>query len=959
MSAKLGPPRERALARGGMPAAVDSTAAGCCSLPLNGEVQDLAHARAQELGLRAAAAERLLPLLAASDFAFELLLRHPHWLEALVHRRPLPVVPFDPTQPALSLLRRQHAGALTAMAADLLDGALPQAICAQMSVLAAQGVEDALRFAETELAARHGLPASADGVTQRLVVYGMGKLGGGELNFSSDLDLVTAYAEGGETAGTRPLDYQEFYARVTRRMSQLLSEPTAEGQAWRVDLRLRPFGQAGQLALSFAAMEHYFQREGRDWERYAWIKARPVAGDLAAGHGLLDALRPFVYRRYLDYAAFEGLREMKALIDAEVRRQALEDNLKLGPGGIREIEFMVQLEQLIRGGRLPDLRTSSTLAALQALGTHQVFAPHQAQSLRENYLLLRRVENRIQMLGNAQTHELPTDALKRARLAQTLRYSDWSSLKRQLDDCRAQVATLFSAAVPGSQRTLAAPAQTPAAGDQEHQAAAHELWQQLQRDQSSSPTAPTGIGSELWQQLQQFAESHAVRGMSARSRARLDRVVPILWALAQQTRQPEATATRLIEFLTAVARRTAYLALLAEQPAAARLLVRLIGASAWVARSITRTPLVLDELIDPRLLKEPVTAAQLAAQWQLERQGRARELDQDEEAEVEALKQFQQGVMLKLAAQFLFADLPAARVLKGLSDLADRVLAVVLEQASQSMQRQHGRLPQGGGFAILGYGSLGGQELNFASDLDLVFLYDEALGEAESDGPRPLDGHRWFVRLAQRILHLLTVATRAGPLYAVDTRLRPDGGKGLLVSACDRYERYQSSDAWTWEHQALVRARFVVGDVRLRRRFARVRAAALSAEREQRQLANEVAQMRARMRAELDRSDARMFDLKQGRGGLVDLEFALQAIVLGSGVEASARRPWPTTTVGLLRRLRGTLLADTELLARAHARWTRLGLEATLAGQRRVVQLEPEDAALREQVQALLAPWLG
>lgn len=936
---------------------MESIAAG--SFFLAGDVADLAAERARELGLRRDGANRLRPLLAASDFAFNLLRRHPDWTAALAQRRPLPAVVADPADPALFLLRQQHAGALATMAADLLDGALPEVVCARMSHLAAAAIETARSLSETELAARHGRPRGTGGAVQSLVVYGMGKLGGGELNFSSDLDLVTAFAEGGETDGARALDHQEYYARATRRLAQLLSESTAEGQAWRVDLRLRPFGQAGQLALSFAAMEHYFQREGRDWERYAWIKARPVAGDCEAGQHLLDELRPFIYRRYLDYAAFEGLREMKALIDAEVRRQGLEDNLKLGPGGIREIEFMVQLEQLIRAGRLPLLRTPSTLNALMVLGEQQVFGMDKVDALRRCYLFLRRVENRIQMLDNAQSHDLPADAFARARLAQTLGFTDWSALKSALDACREMVAQQFSAAVPATSRPAHEPAAAAPDPSEEAHRAAHVLWQQLQRDQAQAPEAPSGISAELWRQLQQFSESHAVRGMSARSRARLDRVVPILWTLAQQTEQPEFTATRLIDFLNAVARRTAYLALLAEQPATARLLVRLIGASAWAARSITRTPLVLDELIDPRLLKEPVGAAALRSQWQLERQGRAREFEQDEEAEVEALKQFQQGVMLKLAAQFLFAGLPAARVMKGLSDLADLVLSVVYEQARHSLIRQHGRLPAEGGFAIIGYGSLGGQELNFASDLDLVFLYDDSLAEVDSEGPRVLDGHRWCVRWAQRILHLLTVATGAGPLYAVDTRLRPDGGKGLLVSACDRFERYQREDAWTWEHQALVRARFIVGDPQLRRRFSRTRSTVLAHERDPVELSAQVAQMRARMRAELDRSDANRFDLKQGRGGLVDIEFAIQAIVLGSGAVGMVPRPWPTQTVALLKRLRGTLLADADTLALAHARWTRLGLEATLAGRPRVIEAACDDQVLRKQVRTLLQGWLG
>lgn len=924
-------------------------------LLLRGEVADLAAQRVSELGLRKPAATRLAPLLAASDFAFQLLQRHPYWIRPLQQGQALPVDRQD-LDFSVWLTRRQHAGALECMAADVLGGAPAPQICAAMSVLAEQSINAALQQAEAELQSRHGSPVHA-GVPVQLVVFGMGKLGGGELNFSSDLDLISAFAEHGETDGPRPLEHQEYFARQTRRMAQLLGEASGEGQAWRIDLRLRPFGQAGQLSLSFAAMEQYFQREGRDWERYAWIKARPVGGGIAAGQQLLDTLRPFIYRRYLDYAAFEGLREMKALIDAEVRRQGMEANLKLGPGGIREIEFLVQLEQLIRGGRAPALRTSGTLKALQALAAQGVWPSAKVAALSDAYLFLRQVENRVQMIGNAQTHELPADPLLRARLAQTLGLPDWDALLQQLDAHRTLVSAAFAGTIgaePQRAAQVIAAETLPDADSAMEQA--HALWQQLQMDQTREvPAPPGGVSAALWQRLLGFAGSGVIRTMSARSRARLDRVVPLLWSLAQSTPQPEATAERLIDFLLAVARRTAYLALLAEQPRTAHMLVRLFGASAWAAQRIVATPILLDELIDPRLLKMRIDAATLAQEWQQLRSGREAV---DDELELEALKQFQQSVMLRLTAQFLFAGRNALSVARALADLADQVLQVVCAQARRGLRASHGELGGADGFAVVAYGSLGGRELNFASDLDLVFIYDGRLSERESDGPRPLDGHRYFVRLAQRILHLLTVPTPAGPLYAVDTRLRPDGGKGLLVSAFERFASYQLEDAWTWEHQALVRARVVLGDRRLRQGFGRVREAVLGKQREFDALAQDVSRMRLRMRAELDRSDARRFDLKQGRGGLVDIEFALQALVLGSQGRLSRQR-WPTTTERLLKCFASTLSAqDAELLRRAHQRWLRLGLHATLSGLPRVITPGSNDAELRQAVGALLQPWL-
>jgi glutamate-ammonia-ligase adenylyltransferase len=955
MSANLRGPRKRVPARGGQSAAVKSTAA---EILLSGAVADLAAQRARDLQLDDATAQRLAPVLAASDFAFDVLRRHPEWTQPLQRGRPLSVARTGVDFP-LWLTRRQHAGALECIAADILGGVSAPVVCARMSALAELSISAALRQADEELQARHGSPLHAQ-LPVQLVVFGMGKLGGGELNFSSDLDLITAFSEHGETNGARPLDHQEYFARQTRRTAQLLGEPTVEGQAWRIDLRLRPFGQSGQLSLSFAAMEQYFQREGRDWERYAWIKARPVAGAVVDGLAMLDTLRPFIYRRYLDYAAFEGLREMKALIDAEVRRQGMQDNLKLGPGGIREIEFLVQLEQLIRAGRAPALRTSGTLSALRTLAAQDIWPQSKVDDLSAAYLFLRRLENRVQMIGNAQTHDLPNDPMLRERLAQTLGLSSWDALIERLDEHRTVVSRAFAGTISNEPPTRASSGLGRAVAPPPDQAnvQAHELWQGLQMEQGNdSPIAPSGVSAALWQRLLQFAGSGVIRSMSARSRARLDRVVPLLWSLAQNTAEPEATATRLIDFLLAVARRTAYLALLAEQPQAARMLVRLIGASAWAAQRIVATPILLDELIDPRLLKAPVNARTLAREWQQVRAGRE---VADDEVELEALKQFQQSVMLRLTAQFLFAARPAASVARALAELADQVLKVVTEQARRGLRLSHGALPGGDGFAVVAYGSLGGRELNFASDLDLVFIYDERLSECDSDGPRALDGHRYFVRLAQRILHLLTVATVAGPLYAVDTRLRPDGGKGLLVSAFDRFGRYQLEEAWTWEHQALVRARIVLGDPRLSRRFNALRAQVLRRPRALELLASEVRKMRTRLRSELDRSSATRFDLKQGRGGLVDIEFALQALVLGSdGERKGTRTRWPTGTDLLIKRFSDTLLQQgVDLLKRAHRRWLRLGINATLSSQPRVIVPTAADKQLRAAVQALLGQWL-
>jgi len=906
-------------------------------IQLGGAVAELAHEAACDLGLKPKAAKQLAPLLAASDFAQRVLGAHPEWIKPLLARRPLPVAQEQDF--ATRLAAQQRARALSVMAADILDGASEVQVCSAMSALAREQIDAALGQAERELAARR--PKSAAAV--RLCVFGMGKLGGGELNFSSDLDLVMAHQQLPEDDALE--DCQEYFSRLTRRCSQLLGETTPEGQAWRIDLRLRPFGQAGQLALSFDAMEHYFQREGRDWERYAWIKASPVAGDVQGGLDFLTILRPFIYRRYLDYAAFEGLREMKQLIDAEVGRRGLEENLKLGPGGIREIEFMVQLEQLIRGGRIPTLRACGTWPALQAFADAGLWSREKLSELRTCYSHLRRMENRAQMFDNQQTHELPESELARERIAQTAGYANYAALTAALADTRDLVQRWFQAAV--------LPAKPSAARDSDGDQQAREVWRTLQ-EHDASTQAPAGVTPQLWNKLRDFADSPQVRSLSARSRARLDLVVPQLWVLARVTPDPDATAERLLEFLQAVLRRSSYLSLLAEQPASARWLVRLFSTSAWAAQRICQTPILLDELIDGRVLTEPVTIEGLRRAWQLQYPN---VMQEDGEQVIEALRQFQQAAMLRLAVQLLFAEADPVAVARGLAWIADFVLDQALAVAVREIRAQHGYLPSAPegtqpdlGFAVLGYGSLGGRELNFASDMDLVFIYDDSLVEQESAGRRPLDGHRYFVRLAQRLLHLLTFATHSGALYAVDTRLRPDGGKGLLVSAMDRFARYQTDEAWTWEHQALVRARWVAGDRELGRAFEALRTEIIAMPRVPEKLNKVSDEMRQRMRRELDRSDAQHFDLKQGAGGLVDIEFALQRQVLCT---SNTGEPAATETTLLIQALSDRALSS--LLAKAHHRWLALGLAATLAGRRRLAVLEADDRLLAEQTAAALA----
>lgn len=901
----------------------------------------------------AGVAERIRRTLLASDFAFDVWCRQPQLLspQGLERLRSsddagarIDTLKLDDEEAAcMATLRRfRHAEALRLVFRDVngLDE-LHETLSAT-SVLYESLLGAALDWSERALAARYGHSRDRDGVPQRLVVTGFGKLGGSELNFSSDIDLVLAYPHGGQTDGARPLDNSEYFVRLGRQLVRLLNEPTMDGICARVDLRLRPFGNAGRLALSFAAMEQYYQSEGRDWERYAWIKARTVAGDRHAGKQLQEMLRPFVYRKYLDYTAFAGLREMKALIDAEVARKDLADNLKLGPGGIREIEFVVQLAQLIRGGREPSLRVRGLLPALTACEARGHISASRVHVLREAYVFLRQLENRVQMLRDAQTHDIPNDALSRERIARSLDQPDWATLEQALARHRANVSEEFAAVlVPHAGRTASVPVAESA------------LWQHAcdgSLDLGTLEGAGFAPGDRLVDALLKLPQAAPVRAMSVRSREQLDRLMPQLFHDARDSAAPVACLLRLCQLVQAVARRSAYLALLEEQPAARKRLVRLFGDSGFLAERVIAQPLLLDDVLDPRIDQLPLKRADITAEI-------ARVLgtldEREAEAELERINEFKASTAFRLGLAFNDGRADAVATARRLAALAASVVNAVTALAERELIAQHGRLPgEGSGFTVLGYGSLGGEELGFASDLDLVFVYDGHRAQAMSDGKRPLEGARWYQRMAQRVMNWLTVLTRGGRLYEVDTRLRPDGSKGLLVSSLDAFAAYQKSRAWTWEHQALLRARPVGGDAALNAALAAVRREVLQVPRDRAAVLTEVGSMRQRWRAERDRSDAARFDLKQGRGGLLDIEFALQGLVLAS----AAQRPElldVTANASLIEACRDAGLlnaAQADALAAAHADLLRRGLACTLDLRPRIADRDAKLTALCDEV---------
>jgi len=765
--------------------------------------------------------------------------------------------------------------------------------CRDLSALADCCIDLTCQWLHERLCAQFGTPrGSRSGQPQRLVVLGMGKLGAGELNLSSDIDLIFAYPEGGETDGERrTLDNQEFFIRLGQKLIKALDAITVDGQAFRVDMRLRPYGASGPLVYSFAAMELYYQDQGRDWERYAMIKARVVGGDHEAGQRLLEMLQPFVYRRYLDFSAIEALRDMKRLIRQEVRRKGMADNVKLGAGGIREVEFVAQVFQLIHGGRDRSLQQRPLLGVLATLEGQGYLPVATVAELREGYEFLRYTEHALQAIADRQTQMLPDNDLDRARVACMLGCAGWEAFLGRLAQWRERIDGHFH-------QVIAVPGEDESAEAQPADGCWRPLWEGLGEGEESAlrQLAEAGFADpqQVCRRLAALRGGSQVRAMQRLGRERLDAFIPQLLALAAQQGDPDLVLERVLPLVEAVARRSAYLVLLSENPGALQRLLSLCAASPWIAEQIARFPLLLDQLLNEERLYSPPQEAELAAELNALL---LRIPEDDLEQQMEALRHFKLAHRLRVAASEIAGTLPLMKVSDYLTWLAEAILDQVLRLAWRQMVVRHGSPRRSDGspceldFIIVGYGKVGGIELGHGSDLDLVFIHDGD-PQAETDGAKPIDGAQFFTRLGQRIVHLLTAQTPSGQLYEVDMRLRPSGNAGLLVSSLGAFQRYQEHEAWTWEHQALVRARALVGSPRLAAAFAQVRARVLGRPRDLDALRREVGEMRAKMRANLGTSSthagtaenafeaASPFNLKQDAGGIVDIEFMVQYAAL-------------------------------------------------------------------------------
>ena len=755
--------------------------------------------------------------------------------------------------------------------ADVLD------ITTELTALADACIHCALQWSTDHFAARFGVACGENGEPMDLCIVGMGKLGAGELNFSSDIDLIFAYPSAGTThGGRREISHQEYFDKLGKQFIALLNEQTADGFVFRVDMRLRPFGDSGPLTSSFDSLEHYYQLHGRDWERYAFIKARVITGRDEDRARLEALFRPFVYRRYIDFGALEAVREMKALITAEAERANFDDNIKLGAGGIREIEFIGQTFQLIRGGREVTLRTRRIIEVLGAIADLGLLPRDDTDALENAYRFLRRTEHRLQQVHDRQTHMLPDAPLERARLAVGMAYPSYEEFAVALESHRERVRSCFAA--------LLTPVATEHDDEGGPESPAHSLWHAETLDRKTFSALGFDDPDACAKVIEHLKNPRFLERLSREARTRLDRLMPSLIEVAGQRSTTSDCLGRLSELVQSVARRSVYLSLLAENPASLERLVDLFAASPWIARQITQQPALLDELLDPRILYAPPDRASLFQQLRT----RLGSFDSgDLERVMDGLRNFKNQQVLRVAASDMMGQFPVADVSNQLSYIAEALLSHALDAASAILTEKHGaprcvsnRVERHPGFAIIAYGKLGGLELGYGSDLDLVFIHDSD-GDAQSTaGPRAIDNNLYFTRLTQRIIHIISTRTGAGRVYEIDTRLRPSGSSGLLVSSLAAFARYQKTQAWTWEHQALIRARAVAGAPQTIAAFDALRHEILLQARDQTQLADDIAHMRERMRGELDRSDSSRFDLKQGRGGITDIEFMVQYGVL-------------------------------------------------------------------------------
>ncbi len=852
--------------------------------------------------------DTVVAMFGHSDFIAEHCIAHPEWLASLLDDNALHaftqhsdtatvyIPPYasmlrelltgitseDAMHRALRLFRNQHM--LTLAWLDLANQQPIEVSLARTSALADALIYQAYLWVYQQLAQRYGEPAGPHG-PQPMLMLAMGKLGGMELNFSSDIDLIFCYPYKGETAGgKKSLEHQQFFNKVAQKLIGALNKVTVDGQVFRVDMRLRPFGESGPLVTHFSALEDYYQEQGRSWERFAMIKARPVNPRGDYNDELLQILRPFTFRRYLDFTTIDALRHMKGLINREIRRRGLSNNIKLGPGGIREVEFFAQSFQLIHGGREPLLRQRGlklTLAALAELGIVEADA---IATMYDNYLFLRKLEHTLQQLNDEQTQTLPEDEWAQSVLTSVMGCASYTALTTELDSRMAAIHAQFNELVEEHHE---AHDETDTLFTQ-----CQDAWQvDLSQEEFSrllTPHLDPRESEQAFRLLADFRTSLRQFRLGERGVSTLDELMPeLLHTLIQaHPDRLEQVMRRVLDVIKAITGRTTYLNLLLENLDVLKQLVKLCERSEWIATQIKRFPLLLDELLTPLYLEQQNTSLEESrAQYSDELRQLLLRVDPDDvELSMDTCRQFKLCQQLRIAASDISGSLPINKVSDKLTILAEVILDTVIRQAWQQMASRYGQpahLPADQlGFAVIGYGKLGGYELGYGSDLDLVFIHN-APRDAPTDGKRSVSAQQFYIKLAQRIMHLLNTTTLFGQLYETDLRLRPSGAAGLLCCHVEGFATYQREEAWTWEHQALVRARGVAGDSDLISTFEEVRKNILTLQRPLPSLVSDVTSMREKMRSHLERTRDEGIDLKQCAGGITDVEFITQYLVLG------------------------------------------------------------------------------
>lgn len=868
---------------------------------------------------------------------------------------------------------------------------------ADMSSLAEATVQRALEYHYQILVERFGYPRGKDsGLVQPLVVLGMGKLGARELNVSSDIDLIFTYPESGETEHTaeaiaaskrakKTTSNQEFFNRLGQKLINSIDTQSVYGFVFRVDMRLRPYGDSGSLVLNYDSMEEYYQTQGREWERYAMIKARVIAlggcelctqgeaGKPAPDYDqqIMELLRPFSYRRYIDFSAIDALRDMKSMINREVQRKGKSQDVKLGYGGIREVEFIVQVFQLIRGGRDLRLQKPQVLTLLPLLEEDGYLPEGAGARLATAYRFLRHVEHGIQAYQDKQTQALPDTEQGLARLAWVLGFDSYQAMDKVLSQHRNNVNEEFQAVIAEPE------------AEQQDDGGVRQwklLWQDgLDDEQALALLEEQGFiqAESILGKIKDFRQSRPILAMQSEGRDRLDKFIPQLMMMLSKGRNPEEdvaeTLGRVLALATSVARRTIYLVLLTENPMALSQLARLCAASPWIADQLAKSPALLDELLDHRTLYSTLSKSDLR---DLLRQETLRIEWDDLEQQMEALRYFRMANVLRIAACEVTDALPVMNVSDHLTDIAEVILEYVLQISWQQMVARHGHPRDENDqavtepdFIVVGYGKLGGGELGHGSDLDLVFIHNGAKGKYTTgidDGKRSIDNLTFYTRMGQKMIHTMDTQTMSGQLYEVDMRLRPDGTSGMLVSSLEGFKKYQRQEAWTWEHQALVRARVVVGDSGLAEQFVQVRNNILAQARDLNKLGTEVVTMREKMRKHLS-SDQKMekegsrFDLKQDAGGIVDIEFMVQYAVLAWAHKEASLLRWTDNIriLGALQQAGYLSEQDKSQLVSAYKAYRSAGHRLALQRQKSVLTGSSHFQAERQTVQRIWQLLLG